>query len=346
MRHFVTGGAGFFGIVLLEEILAAGDEAVVFDVAPLDTKYRNHPRVRSFCGDVREKRAVEAAMQGCDVVHHMAAVLPISRAGKDFWNVNVRGTQNILDAALQQKIRKVSFLSTSAVYGIPNTVPITEATPLTPLGAYGRSKYEAECVCRNFRNAHGLDISIVRPRTILGPGRLGIFALLFEWIRSGKRVYIIGKGDNLFQFVSARDLARAVCLIGARPCRNEDFNIGAENFGTVRGDLEALIAHAGTPARVQPLPALLVRSILRPLDILRLSPLVDWHYRTPHKPFYFDVEKAKKHLGWHAQDGNVPMLISSYEWYCSHRLSEASKEGKTHRTTVKQGILKIIRSLS
>jgi nucleoside-diphosphate-sugar epimerase len=346
MRHFITGGSGFFGLHLLDAILSHGEEAVVFDRDALPGPYASNPKIRYVKGDVREKAALLEAMKECDVVHHNAAVLPISRSGSFFRDVNVGGTRNVLEAAQERDMKKVLVVSTSAIYGIPKSVPINEETPHTPLGQYGWSKEEAEGVCRDFRGTHDLDVSIVRPRTIVGTGRLGIFGILFDWIRRGKRVYIIGKGDNLFQFVSARDLADACVRMTRVPCKNEDFNIGTATFGTVRGDMEALITHAKTGARVQPVPAWIVRWALSALDLVRLSPLVDWHYKTPHKPFFFDITKAERVLGWKPKDTNIGALCDTYDWYLQHREEADKTVGTTHRKTVKQGLLKLLRAIS
>lgn len=347
MRHFVTGGSGFFGLHLLDRLLRENQEVVVYDTVPLDPEYVRKPGISFVQGDVRDAGRMREAMRGSDVVHHNAAVLPISRSGSVFREVNVGGTQNVLTTALEEGVKKVLFVSTSVgVYGIPSILPVTEETPLTPLGAYGRSKYEAEEIVRTWRSSHAVDVSIVRPRTIVGTGRLGIFGLLFEWIFRGKRVYVIGRGDNLFQLLSAPDLASACFLMTVRDCRNEDFNLGASTYGTVREDLEALIRHAGTAARIRPTNAFIVRNLLRIVDILRLSPLVDLHYKTPHKPFYFDCSKAERMLGWKARDGNISMLTQTYDWYVSRRDAIAGLTGTTHRKNVKQGILKVIRALS
>ncbi len=346
MKHFITGGAGFFGLHLLDRLLKENQEVVVYDIAPLEESYRTKPDVSFVQGDVREKEKLLWAMKDCDVVHHNAAVLPIARSGKEYWDINVEGTRNVLEAALANKVRKVISVSTSAVYGIPKKVPINEETPLTPLGDYAQAKFDAEQICKEFRSAHDLDITILRPRTICGSGRLGIFGILFDWIRRGKRVYVIGDGTNLFQLVSARDLAEANWLMTVKPCKNEDFNIGTDRFGTVAQDLKALIEHAGTGARVQPVNAFMVRTILGFADMLRISPLVDWHYKTPHKPFYFDTTKAQTMLGWKAKDSNIEMYIETYDWYLQNLDKAESTTGTTHRKTVKQGILKLLRAIS
>lgn len=345
MKHFITGGSGFFGQHLINRLLKAGDSVIVYDLSPLDEEFRLKG-VEFVHGDVRDREKVREAMKGADVVHHNAAALPIARAGKTYESINVHGLHNVLEAARDLGVKKVLAVSTSAVYGIPKTLPINEDTPLTPLGDYGWSKFRAEQLVRKFRASNDLDVSIVRPRTIVGTGRLGIFGILFDWIARGKRVYIIGRGDNMFQLLSAPDLAEACYLMTQKPCWNEDFNIGATEYGTVAGDLEKLIQYAGTKAKVQPTSAFLVRNILRILDILRLSPLVDWHYKTPHKPFYFDVSKAQKILGWQPKDSNEAMFRETYDWYMRNRNKADSTTGTTHRKTVKQGALKWVRDIS
>lgn len=346
MKHFITGGSGFFGLHLIDRLLREQQEIVVYDVAPLDASYQQKPGVSYIHGDIRDKATLSNAMKGCDIVHHNAAVLPVSRSGKFFREINVTGTQNVLEAALENHVKKILFVATSSVYGIPTELPITEATTLTPLGEYGWSKYDAEQVVKKFRQEHDIDISIVRPRTIIGTGRMGIFGILFDWISAGKRIYIIGKGDNLYQFLSAPDLADACWLMTVKPCKNEDFILGADDYGTVKGDLEALIKHAGTTSKVQPTNAFIVRNILAVVDWMKISPLVDWHYKTPHKPFYFDCTKAKTMLGWQPRHSNVSMLNETYDWYMVNRESLKKLTGTTHRKGVKQGVLKVLRAFS
>lgn len=345
MKHFITGGSGFFGLHLIDKLLKENQDIVVYDLVELDAEYQRKG-VRYVKGDILDKPCLLEAMKGCDIVHHNAAVLPVSRAGKIFRRINVEGTRNVLEAALETGAQKVLFVSTSSVYGIPTQLPVTEATPLTPLGEYGWSKHEAEQVVKNFRQNNPLDVSIIRPRTIIGTGRMGIFGILFDWIERGKKIYIIGKGDNLYQFLSAPDLANGCWLIASKPCINEDFIFGADEFGTVKGDLEALIRHAGTASRVQPTNAAIVRAVLTVVDWMKISPLVDWHYKTPHKPIYFDSTKAKTMLGWKPAYGNVSMLTETYDWYLQNRDALNKQTGTTHRKTAKQGILKLLRMFS
>ena len=235
------------------------------------------------------------------------------------------------------------YLSTSAVYGIPKELPLTESSPFNPLGQYGRAKLEAELVCREYRD-RGLNVVIIRPRTIVGKGRLGIFQILFDWIRRGKPALIIGSGRNLFQLLSSGDLVEA-CALAVGKGGNEDFNIGAEEYSTVRSDLEQLTRHADTGSRVRSLNATLAKTALMVLDKLRLAPLVDWHYRTADKPFYFDTAKASSVLGWHAKDGNNEMLHEAYDWYIANYKEYDRLYGVTHRGAIRQRLLRVLRSM-
>jgi nucleoside-diphosphate-sugar epimerase len=340
----VTGGAGFLGLQLVRRLQDEGVAVRILDREPPDGTWLAGP-VDFVVGDVRDPSAVDRAVRDADVVFHLAAVLPVAKAGRAYDEVNVGGTRRLLEACQHHRVGRVVFVSSSAVYGIPRRCPVTEATPFRPLGAYGRSKARAEQVCREFQ-ARGLDVMILRPRTVIGPGRGGILTLLFRYVAEGRRVYLIGRGSNRFQLISSEDLVEA-CIRAARaPIPGDDFNVGAIEYRTLREDLQGLIDYAGTGARLRPLPAWPVKTALWLLDHLGLSPLVDWHYRTPDKDFYFDIRKARVLLGWEPRDSNVQALIKGYEWYRTHRAEIDRRVGTTHRKSVREGILHWVRRWS
>lgn len=339
----VTGGSGFFGIHLVRKLLDSGEEVRVFDIAEpgIAEIEKSIDFVR---GDIRDYSAVCEACNDVDVVYHNVAVLPIARAGRGYWQVNADGTRNLLKACLERGVPKVVHVSTSAVYyGTPEKMPIDENSELHPFGSYGKAKFEAEEICRKYRQL-GLNVSIIRPRTIVGPGRLGIFQILFDWLKDGKNLYILGSGNNRFQLTSASDLAEACHLAAKAP--SEDFNVGAERFSTLREDLEALAAYARTGSKIVSVNATMARYTLRLLDKLRLSPLVEFHYMTYDKEFFFDISKAKRILGWTPKDGNRDMLVRTYDWYLHHYKELESRYGTSHRYSVKQGILRLLKLVS
>lgn len=335
----VTGGSGYFGTELASRALAQGDAVRTFDLNPP----ANDIGVEHVSGDVRDRAALRAACEGVDVVFHNVAQVPLAKDKELFWSVNVVGTANVLLAARDAGVAKVVHTSTSAVFGIPEHNPVDESSPCRPLEAYGRAKLEAEVLCRD-AIAGGLDVSIVRPRTILGHGRLGIMAILFEFVAEGAPVYVLGSGDNRYQLVHADDLAAACLLAGERE-GPATYNIGASDFGTMRETLQALVDHAGTGSRVRSLPLAPARTAMRVLGGVGLVPFAPYHWLLYGESLWFDTTKAQTELGWRPTHSNASMVIESYEWFLAHRHELAASKGSHHQSPARLGVLKLLRRL-
>ncbi len=337
-RLLITGGSGYFGSVLTAQALAAGHEVRIFDVnAPSDTD----ASVEFVRGDVRDREALRTACDGVDVVLHNVAQVPLARDRSLFWSVNVVGTANVLLAARDARVQKVVHTSSSAVFGIPESNPVNEDSPCRPLEDYGRAKLEAELLCR--RAVHnGADVTIVRPRTILGHGRLGIMAILFELVAAGSPVFVLGSGDNRYQLVHAEDLADA-CLRAAQREGAAVYNVGAAEFGTMRETLQALVDHAKTGSRVQSLPAAPAQLAMRALGELRMAPIAPYHWLLYGESLYFDISRARAELGWEPKHSNAQMVIESYEWFLAHRDDLAG--GSHHQSPVRLGALALLKRL-
>ncbi len=334
----VTGGSGYFGGVLVDRIRAQGDRVRVFDLNP-----PAGPGVEYAPGDVRNRAALARACEGVDVVLHNVAQVPLARDRALFRSVNVVGTANVLVAARAAGVDKVVHTSSSAVFGIPDTNPVTEDTPCRPLEAYGRAKLEAELLCREAAAA-GLDVTIVRPRTILGHGRLGIMAVLFEFVAEGAPVYVLGDGSNRYQFVHASDLADA-CLRAVAREKPAVYNIGASEFGTMRETLEALVDHAGTGARVRSLPAGPARAGMRTLAGLGVAPFAAYHWLLYGESLWFDTRRAYEELAWTPAHSNESMVIESYDWFLEHRDELDTGRGSHHQSPVRLGVLRALKRL-
>jgi nucleoside-diphosphate-sugar epimerase len=343
--HLVTGGAGFVGGRLARALASRGERVRVFDRLEALERVAGIEHVR---GDVLDRRAVEAAVEGVDVVHHHAALVPVTRAGARFDAVNVRGTEIVLESSRRAGCRFFIQSSSSAVFGRPVEFPITASTPPRPVEAYGRSKLEAERRVEAAKAA-GLPCAIVRPRTVIGPGRLGIFEILYAWIAEGRRIYILGDGRNRFQFIHVDDLIDFLVLVAERR-RPGVYNVGAETYGTLRDDLGALIRHSGSRSRVVGSPAWLVRPLLGLLHAARLSPLVPYHYAVYSESFAFDGEEARSGLGWRPRRGNVESLTAGFDWWAEHRAEARARPGRdgrsAHSRPVAEGILALLRRLS
>lgn len=333
----VTGGSGYFGSILVDRVLAAGDHPRVLDVNPPEPR----DGVEVVIGDVRDRGVVEAACSDADIVLHNVAQVPLARDRDLFWSVNVLGTANVLLAARNRGVAKVVHTSTSAIYGIPAENPVDEESPAVPLEAYGRAKLEAETLCRDAA-AGGLDVTIVRPRTILGHGRLGIMAILFELVAEGAPVFVVDGGHNRYQFVHADDLAAACLLAGDRPGPTS-YNIGARHFGTMRETLQALVDHAGTGARVRSMPSAPARIGMQVASSVGLAPFAPYHWLLYGESLWFDTSKAERELGWASEHSNTSMVIESYEWWRSHRDDVAGAARSHHQSPARMGVLAVLK---
>lgn len=333
----VTGGSGYFGSLLATHAAASGDRVRVLDVNP-----RGTTQVEYVQADVRDLDAVTAACDGVDVVFHNVAQVPLAKDRHLFRTVNVDGTANVLLAARRQGVTKVVHTSSSAIYGIPARNPVTEETPARPLEPYGRAKLAAEAIVAD-AVAAGLDVSVIRPRTILGHGRLGIFAALFELVREGAPVFTLGPGTNRYQLVHATDLADA-CLRASRRPGPAVYNIGATEFGTMAESLTALVEHAGTGSRVLPLPVRPARLAMRALSGVGLAPFAPYHWLLYSESLWFDTSRAAEELGWAASYSNAEMLVESYEWYVRHRLDDGLDRSH-HQSPVPLGVLRLLKLL-
>jgi len=337
MRCLVTGGSGFFGHLLVERLLARGDHVRNFDLFAADDEFEG---VEFHHGDIRDVSAVRRACDGIGIIYHNIAQQPLSKDPELMRTVNLDGTRNLLSAALECGVTKTIFTSSTAIFGIPSELPIRRSTRPTPCEPYGRTKVASEQVCRDYIE-RGLDITMIRPRTILGHGRLGIFQMLFEWIREGRNVPVMGRGDNLFQFIHAHDLADATILAAHRP-GPQVYNIGTDRFGTMREVLEALCRHAKTGSKVKGVPDAPVQWLMAASGKLGISPLGAYHYMAYGKPNYFDISDAVSELNWHPTYSNKEMMIASYDWYLQNRQDVLnSKWASPHKSAVKQGILNL-----
>jgi nucleoside-diphosphate-sugar epimerase len=343
MRWTISGGAGFLGLHLARRLLREGHDVRTLDLAPLDDPELERS-VEELRGDVRDPGAATRLCAGADVLVHAAAALPIQASREAIRSANVDGTAVTFAAALEAGVSRAILISSTAVYGIPKHHPLREDAPLVGVGHYGESKIEAERVARR-AGRRGLEVVVLRPKTFVGPERLGVFEILFDWIREGRRVPILGDGSNRYQLLGVEDLVEATLAAAEADVAGETFNLGATSFGTVRSDLEALIRHAGSGSRLRPVPARPAELALHALELARLSPLAEWHYRTAHRDSYVDVSKAQRLLGFAPRLSNEDALCETYDWYLENR-QRLARAGVTHRVPWDQRALAVLKRLS
>lgn len=342
-KVLITGGCGFLGVHLARKLLRENYAVTLFDIVSLDAKDLIE-KVNYIKGDIRNKKTVDDVTKNQDSVVHTAAALPILRKKKIIFDVNINGTRNVLNSALQNKIKRFIFISSTAVYGIPKHLPETENAPLDPIGYYGKSKVAAEKLCFEYAKK-GLSVNILRPKSFLGPERLGVFELWFEAIYRGKGVFILGNGNNKYQLLAVSDVVDAIIKALETKTEGEIFNIGAREFKTWNKDLGSVIKYAKSQSRIIKLPALPSQILLGVLEMLNLSPITAWHYKTMPVDSYISIKKAENLLKWSPKKSNEELLIESYDWYKKHRNEIINKVGMTHRVGWNFKLLNLIKNI-
>ena len=338
----VTGGSGFTGINLIRYLLTRGYRVRSLDLLPFDYPDAKG-EIEAIVGDIRDAATVDRVMAGVGAVVHCAMALPLYPA-RDILTTGIDGTRRLLESAERHKVRRFVHISSTAVYGIPDHHPLLETDRLDGVGPYGKAKVEAEAICGEFR-ARGMCVPIIRPKSFIGPERLGVFAMFYDWAQDGRGFPMIGSGKNRYQLLDVEDLCQAIelCMTLEPTVVNDTFNIGAKLFTTMREDYQAVLDHAGFGKQVSGFPATPVIWTLRLLDALRLSPLYKWVYETASKDSFVSIEKAERVLGYKPRFSNKQALVRNFEWYLAHRAEFEKSSGVSHRVPWKQGALSIVK---
>ncbi len=340
----ITGGSGFFGGILKRELLQRGFRCVNIDLCADDDR---HPNLRSIKGDIRDTALLDRIFseEKFDGVFHCAAVLAHAVSDRDFlWTSNVDGTRNVAEAAKKHGVRKIVFTSSNCLWGNAVGHPIREDEEPCPVEIYGKSKLEGEKVLRSF--AGSVDIDILRCCTIIDGGRLGLLSILFEFIDEGRKVWVVGGGRNVYQFIYAQDLVDA-CVRCYERKGSDVFHIGSDNVPTFRRMYESVIERAGTGARVASLPAPFILPAMKIAYRLGLSPLGPYQYKMIAEDSLFDTSKIKSVLGWKPTMTNEDMLWKACEYYRDNRRKlRQGDDVPAHRQPAKMGIIRLLKWIS
>jgi nucleoside-diphosphate-sugar epimerase len=304
-------------------------------------------QLRSVKGDLRDASALDRllSVEHFDAIVHCAAIL--AHGGSDpryLWDCNVGGTRNLAAAAAKHGVRRVVFTSSNCLWTGPMGRPVTEDDVPNPREVYGQSKWEGEKILLEHRA--DFEAVILRCPTIIDSGRLGLLAILFEFIQEGRRVWVVGGGQNRYQFVAGRDLARA-CELGLTAGAGGVFNVGSDNVPRLRDVYQYVVDRAATGARVAAMPRRLTLLAMRVAHGLHLSPLGPYHYRMIAEDFVFDTSRIKARLGWNPTLENGEMLWVAYQDYLETRALDVDPSTlSAHRQPARMGLIKILKAIS
>ncbi|MBM4153053.1 MAG: NAD-dependent epimerase/dehydratase family protein [Kiritimatiellaceae bacterium] len=341
-KILITGGSGFLGINLVRHFLQQGyTDITVLDLVEFDYPERN--QIKAVKGDIRNEKTVREVMRNINWVVHTAAALPLYTP-EEISSTDIKGTRILLDAAKAAHVERFVHISSTAVYGIPDHHPLLEDDKLIGVGPYGIAKIEAEKACLEARAA-GMCVPIIRPKSFVGPERLGVFALFYDWAKDGKNFPMIGSGNNRYQLLDVEDLCRAIflCLTKETERVNDIFNIGATEYTTMKEDYQAVLDRAGFGKKIIGTPAKPLIWFLRFLEFFKLSPLYKWVYETACEDSFVSTERLERKLGFYPKFSNKQALIRNYEWYLENLHTFEGKGGVSHRVPWAQGILKFFK---
>jgi nucleoside-diphosphate-sugar epimerase len=214
------------------------------------------------------------------------------------------------------------------------------------VGPYGEAKVQVEDICGEYR-AKGMCVPVIRPKSFVGPERLGVFALFYDWAKDGKNFPVLGSGNNRYQLLDVEDLCAAIYLTATleRERVNDVFNIGAKEFTTLKEDYQAVLDYAGYGRKIVSIPAAPAIWTLRMLEKMNMSPLYRWVYETVTEDSFVSIEKAERVLGYAPQYSNKQALIRNYQWYIDHLSEFQGQSGVSHRVPWKQGALAVAKKV-
>ena len=333
MNILITGGSGYLGSLLVKKFTESNHR--VFN---LDIIKSNNTIAQNLYVDLMNFNLLKDVFDNYkfDLIIHNAAKVPISTSSKSYFENNVIGTKNLLHLFEKHNIKKFVYISSSAVYGIPSSIPIRENDIRNPVEDYGLSKKLAEDECMKIFDKK--NITILRPRTILGEDRLGIFSILFSWISMNSKVPVLNNGKNLYQFVDVRDFINAAYL-SAFSNYSGSLNIGSKDFTSMRVLLENLILRKKSKSIVTNIDNNFLIIAGKILSKIGIIPLKEYHFAAYGNDIYFDTSLAKKVLNWNSQYLNIDSLENSYDNFMINKSKEINSP---HKKKINNFIMKNI----
>lgn len=317
MKIIVFGGNGFVGQWLLKALIEVQTEVLSCDLGETGLQ-KDIPYMQA---DIRNKASLgKIPFDSDDIVINLAAnqyhnKVPRKNRKAFFFDTNTTGAENIMEAAYKAGCRKLIQFTTDMTYGKPQYLPVDTVHPQNPFGPYGQSKAETEKLCKYYRTL-GMDITVFRPRMIIGPGRLGILKKLFWLIDRSLPVPTIGNGKNCYQMISVFDCVSAIQCAIRCGIPNEEYNLGSENPPSVHELLTGLIQDVGSHSIVVPTPGRLVKATLSLMGTMGLEIMYKEQYMIADENYILDIAKTARQLDWRPRYKDSDMIVQAYQEFC------------------------------
>ncbi len=344
-RILLTGGAGFFGSILKEELLKQGYICVSIDLKPDTYQHKNFTAIR---GDIRNINLLDKIFSEYkfDAVFHCAALLAHVRKDlKNLWTSNVDGTKNVAELCKKHKVNKIIFISSNCLWAKNFNKPVKETEIPEPAEIYGKSKWEGENILMSYKNTD-LKAVIFRCPTIMDEGRLGLLGILFEFIDENRKLWMVGNGNNRYQFVYGKDLITA-CIKALSYDKSDIFNIGSDNVKTFNEVYQYVIDKSKSKSKLVHLPKWFMVLGMKICFFLGISPLGPYQYKMIAESFIFDTNHIKKELGFVPTKTNEEMLLTAYEYFHKNKEEILNRKNvSAHKSVAKMGIIRIIKFFS
>jgi nucleoside-diphosphate-sugar epimerase len=321
MRALVTGGTGFIGSHLVDELLQQGYQVQVLRRPTSSKAYLEGRELTFTIGDLSDTKSLVKACQNIDVVFHVAALPRDWGTRKEFFEVNFYGTKNLLDACVKQTVPRFVFMSSAAVYGFPNTTqPITEDFPKNPTPKYGEAKYRAELLLWEYGMNHDIMVSAIRSPVVTGPRDSLILPFLITALRQ-QRLFYIGTGDQLISVSDGRDVALCLRLAGEKTSANgQAFNVKSFDC-TLKILIETLAGTLQVPAPTMHrsyLGTYLLAELVEGFWAIRGKknpPLTRQKVKVLGHTRIIDIQKAQQTLGYTPKYNYHTTVQDMVAWY-------------------------------